>query len=79
MMIVKIYNNKSFIVNEDHPDGKVDSQYQEAIRKHLAYEVPSAEWSNKFKQGQWDGLISLYNKREQSFPTGLTNKLKALF
>ena len=50
MMIVKIYNNKSFIVNEDHPDGKVDSQYQEAIRKHLAYEVPSAEWSNKFLQ-----------------------------
>lgn len=79
MMTVKVYNNKSFIVNDDHPQGKVDYHYQEAIRKHLAYEVPSAEWSNKYKQGQWDGLISLYNKRDQSFPTGLTNKLKALF
>ncbi len=79
MMTVKIYNNKSFIVNDDHPQGKVDYHYQEAIRKHLAYEVPSAEWSNKYKQGQWDGLISLYNKRDQSFPTGLTNKLKSLF
>jgi hypothetical protein len=79
MMTVKIYNNKSFIVNDDHPQGKVDYHYQEAIRKHLAYEVPSAEWSNKYKQGQWDGLISLYNKRDQSFPTGLTNKLKTLF
>ena len=78
-MTVKIYNNKSFIVNDDHPQGKVDYHYQEAIRKHLAYEVPSAEWSNKYKQGQWDGLISLYNKRDQSFPTGLTNKLKTLF
>jgi len=78
-MTVKIYNNKSFIVNDDHPQGKVDYHYQEAIRKHLAYEVPSAEWSNKYKQGQWDGLISLYNKRDQSFPTGLTNKLKSLF
>jgi superfamily II DNA or RNA helicase len=43
------------------------------MREVLSYEVPSAEWSNKFKTGNWDGTISLYNGREKSFPSGLTD------
>lgn len=41
------------------------------LRNILSYEVPSAEWSNKYKTGVWDGRISVYKK--QSFPSGLTN------
>lgn len=79
MFYVYVYNDKSFVYNDQHPDGKLDHMYQEALRTELAYDVPDAEWSAKYKQGQWDGKISIYNKREQSFPTGLTNKVKKLF
>ncbi len=79
MFIVNVYNEKSVIIDDSTPNGKLDFQYQEAIRSELSYMVPEAEWSEKFKQGQWDGKISVYNKREQSFPTGLTNKVKELF
>ena len=79
MFIVSVYNEKSVIYDDSNPNGKLDFQYQEALRNELSYAVPEAEWSAKFKQGQWDGKISIYNKREQSFPTGLTNKVKELF
>ena len=79
MFYVYVYNDKSIVYNDQHPDGKLDHMYQEALRTELAYDVPDAEWSAKYKQGQWDGKISIYNKREQSFPTGLTNKVKKLF
>jgi superfamily II DNA or RNA helicase len=79
MFIVSVYNEKSVIYDDSNLNGKLDFQYQEALRNELSYAVPEAEWSAKFKQGQWDGKISIYNKREQSFPTGLTNKVKELF
>jgi superfamily II DNA or RNA helicase len=79
MFIVNVYNEKSIIIDDSTPNGKLDVQFQEAIRNELSYMVPEAEWSEKFKQGMWDGKISVYNKREQSFPTGLTNKVKELF
>ncbi len=79
MFIVYVYNDKSVVFNDQHPQGKLENMYQEALRSELAYDVPDAEWSAKFKQGQWDGKISIYNKRDQSFPTGLTNKVKKLF
>jgi primosomal protein N' len=79
MFIVSVYNEKSVIYDDSNPNGKLDFQYQEALRNELSYAEPEAEWSAKFKQGQWDGKISIYNKREQSFPTGLTNKVKELF
>ena len=79
MIAINVFNNKSVLYNEDNPSGRIDTSIQEAIRKELSYDVPDAEWSEKYKQGIWDGKISLYNKREQSFPTGLTNKIKEFF
>ena len=79
MFFINVYNDKSVVYDDQHPQGKLEHMYQEALRVELAYDVPDAEWSAKFKQGQWDGKISIYNKREQSFPTGLTNKVKKLF
>ena len=79
MIVVSVYNNKSILFDDDKIDGKLDYHLLEVIRKELAYDVPEAEWSEKYKQGLWDGKITLFNKKEQSLPTGLTNKLKELF
>mgnify|MGYP000271091694 FL=1 len=79
MVEVEVYNDKSIIVNLDDPMGKLPFPYQEALRNELSYKVPDSEWSAKYKTGQWDGRISLYVKRNQSFPTGLTMRVSRLF
>ena len=72
MIEIKVYNDKCIIVNDEHDHGILPGMYAEAVKNELSYTVPSHEWSAKYKTGQWDGLISLYVKRTQSFPTGLT-------
>jgi len=79
MVEVEVYNDKSIIINLDDPMGKLPIPYQEALRNELSYKVPDSEWSAKYKTGQWDGRISLYVKRNQSFPTGLTMRVSRLF
>ena len=79
MVEVEVYNDKSIIINLDDPMGKLPFPYQEALRNELSYKVPDSEWSAKYKTGQWDGRISLYVKRNQSFPTGLTMRVSRLF
>ena len=79
MVEVEVYNDKSVIINLDDPMGKLPFPYQEAMRNELSYKVPDSEWSAKYKTGQWDGKISLYVKRNQSFPTGLTMRVARLF
>ncbi len=79
MVEVEVYNDRSVIINKDDPLGKLSYPIQEALRNELSYKVPDSEWSAKFKTGQWDGKISLYVKRNQSFPTGLTLRVAKLF
>lgn len=79
MVEVEVYNDRSVIINKDDPSGKLSYPIQEALRNELSYKVPDSEWSAKFKTGQWDGKISLYVKRNQSFPTGLTLRVAKLF
>jgi len=79
MVEIEVYNDKSVIINLDDPMGKLPFPYQEALRNELSYKVPDSEWSAKYKTGQWDGKISLYLKRLQSFPTGLTMRVARLF
>ena len=79
MVEVEVYNDRSIIINHDDPMGKLPFPYQEALRNELSYKVPDSEWSAKYKTGQWDGRISLYVKRNQSFPTGLTMRVARLF
>ena len=79
MVEIEVYNDKSVISNLDDPMGKLPFPYQEALRNELSYKVPDSEWSAKYKTGQWDGRISLYVKRNQSFPTGLTMRVARLF
>lgn len=79
MVEVEVHNDRSVIINLDDPMGKLPFPYQEALRNELSYKVPDSEWSAKYKTGQWDGRISLYSKRNQSFPTGLTMRVARLF
>ncbi len=79
MVEVEVYNDRSVLVNNDDALGKLSYPIQEALRSELSYKVPDSEWSAKFKTGMWDGTISLYVKRNQSFPTGLTLRVAKLF
>ena len=79
MVTIEVNNATSKLIGYLHQDPSVNAQLHEAIRQELSYEVPSAEWSQKYKQGQWDGRISLYNKRITSFPSGLVRRVRLLF
>jgi ribosomal protein S20 len=79
MVKIEVDNSFGKLVGNLHNEYAVNNNLHDAIRTELSYEVPSAEWSQKFKQGQWDGKISLYNKRTQSFPSGLTGRIRKLF
>jgi superfamily II DNA or RNA helicase len=78
MIEVKIYNDRSFIVDTNEFKGRLIKPYQEALRNELSYDVPNAEWSAKYKEGRWDGKISLYDRRDQSYPSGLSGRVKKL-
>lgn len=79
MVEIEVYNDRSVLINTEDSMGKLSYPIQEALRNELSYKVPDSEWSAKFKTGQWDGKISLYVKRNQSFPTGLTMRTAKLF
>jgi hypothetical protein len=79
MIQVEINNNFSTIKDLSTFDRKMPLHLQQALSEKLSYLVPNAEWSPKFKQGIWDGKISIYNKRNQCFPTGLCSRVKDLF
>ena len=78
MIQISIFNNKSIIKDLNSFNGKMPSHLQEAIKSELSYLIPDAEWSPKFKQGLWDGKISLFNRFEHSFPTGLCGRVKKI-
>lgn len=76
MVRIILDNAVSNILGNFHTDYEVSSTIKEELRNALAYQVDGAEWSEKYKDGTWDGKISLYNKREKSFPTGLLFRVK---
>ena len=79
MVSISITNTKSQIIGEMHPDKTHRDAFHTMLRQVCGYSVPNAEWAPSFKNNQWDGVISLYDKRTQSFPTGLlSNVTKAL-
>ena len=79
MIEIHVFNDRCKIINLEDPLGKLTYPIQEAVKNELSYVVPSAEWSAKFKTGLWDGKISLYQKKDQSFPTGLSLRICNLF
>lgn len=67
-------NVKTTIVGQFDSDPKINGVYHELLRQELSYMVDSADYSPSFKEKKWDGRISLYQKRNQTFPTGLMNQ-----
>ena len=76
MIKVIINNSRSQIIGKLHPDTETNNSYHATLRKELGYMVKGVGWSPKYQDNQWDGIISLYNKKEQSFPTGLVSNVK---
>ena len=67
-MVELIYNNDYITVSGQYTKDIVD-----AISRECSYVVPTAEWSTKFQTGYWDGTITLFSKKNMSFPSGLLN------
>jgi superfamily II DNA or RNA helicase len=79
MVSIVITNTRCKIVGELHPEKEHQYAFHNMLREKCGYMVPNAEWSPAYKNNVWDGIITLYDKRAQSFPTGLlSNVLKAL-
>ena len=77
MIVINLFNERCQI-DFNLSDPHVLYSLHSAIRDELSYLQPDAEWSPKYKLGQWDGKISLYNKKFGTFPIGLFPKVKNL-
>ena len=73
MLIKLIADNSTTKVVYNTVDRDAIKGLNKMIRGIVSYTVPSAEWSDKFKIGVWDGTISLYDGKNQEFPSGLTD------
>jgi superfamily II DNA or RNA helicase len=79
MVSIVSTNTRCKIVGELHPEKEHQYAFHNMLREKCGYMVPNAEWSPAYKNNVWDGIISLYDKKTQSFPTGLlSNVLKSL-
>lgn len=79
MVSIVITNTRCKIVGDLHPEKEHQYAFHNMLREKCGYMVPNAEWSPAYKNNVWDGIISLYDKKTQSFPTGLlSNVLNAL-
>jgi superfamily II DNA or RNA helicase len=79
MIKIRITNTRCFIEGEFSTDWNKNKEFQASIRGALSYEVPGADFSPKFKEGKWDGRISLWDWRTRSFPTGCISQIVDLF
>ena len=75
MVSISITNTKCQIIGELHPDKEHQHAFHNMLREKCGYMVPNAEWSAAYKSHQWDGIITLYDKRTQTFPTGLLSSV----
>lgn len=79
MVSIVISNTRCQIIGRMHEDKNHEHAFHNMLREKCGYMVPNAEWSPAYKNNIWDGIISLYDKKSQSFPTGLlSNVLKSL-
>ena len=52
-----------------------DRSIRQSISDHFSYLIPNHQYMPKFKSGQWDGRIRLFNMRSGMLPSGLTKDL----
>lgn len=73
MLIKLIADNSTTKVVYNTSNREEIKSFNKIIRGLISYIPPSVEWSDKYKTGAWDGKISLYDARNQEFPSGLTD------
>jgi len=78
-MLTIEYDNATAYIKGDFTQTKPGYELHNILRERLGYHNTAAEWSDKFKTGMWDGVVSLYSKRTQSFPTGLVVRCGEIF
>ena len=70
-MLELIYNNDAIRVLH------AEKQEIEFINEQCSYVVPSAEWSDKYQSGSWNGKISLFSKKTCTVPSGLLSVISS--
>ena len=75
MLKLVVYNSYSQIEGEFSLNWNEKVAFNEELRVLLSYEILGVEYSPAYKEDKWDGLISLYDWRTQSFPTGCIKRV----
>lgn len=75
-MLTIEWDNTTAYIKGDFNSTKYGYELHKILRERLGYKNTNAEWSEKYKTGVWDGIVSLYVKRTQSFPAGLVELCK---
>jgi superfamily II DNA or RNA helicase len=75
MLVIIIKNTRSNIEGEISDIWTEKKAFNDELRKVLSYEIPNVEFSPKYKEGFWDGLITLYDWKTKSFPTGCLHRI----
>lgn len=57
-------------------DGTFTREMVDAITEVTSYYKNGYEFSNRYRNGQWDGRIRLFRRYTRSFPSGLLNDVK---
>lgn len=71
-MEIEVHNVKTLLLGFSDKD-------LAKVRKNLLTYAPGYRYTKLFKQRQWDGKVSLFNKQDASFPTGLLPTIVKLF
>lgn len=64
--------------NRSKIKGNLPSPVNSALNNELAFRPSGYEYADSFRVGSWDGWIRLYKKWEQSFPTGLLDRVTGM-
>lgn len=74
-MLLRITNTYVYIEHKFQTKDQ-ETKFNLELREKLSYNFVGKDFSPKYKTGVWDGKISLYQKYQRKFPTGLISKVK---
>lgn len=71
-LVIEVQNSHSKIV------GALSKICIDQIKFATSYAIPGAHFSKAFQRGFWNGRRDLFETKNQTFPTGLLSKVRAL-
>lgn len=62
----------------DHATAQVDAEASviAELSDKLTFEAPGAQFDPRVKKGQWDGMIRMFDRRKQTIPAGLAERVR---